>query len=39
MGYLTGEVGRTTGELTDEAKRLLTQMQPFKPFAGDKEGE
>lgn len=39
MGYLTGEAGRTTGELTEEAKRLLSQLEPAKPYQGDKAGE
>ena len=39
MGFLTGEAGRTTGELTDEARRLLSRVEPFKPFTGDKGGE
>lgn len=28
MGLLTGEAGKTTGELTEEAKRLLSQLEP-----------
>jgi hypothetical protein len=38
LGFLTGEAGRTTGELTEEAKRLLSEA-PFKPDEGDKEGK
>jgi hypothetical protein len=32
MGYLTGEPGRTAGELTPAANELLSQMEPFKPY-------
>jgi 8-oxo-dGTP pyrophosphatase MutT (NUDIX family) len=33
MGYLTGERGHTAGQLTDEAKELLSQVAPFEPPA------
>jgi hypothetical protein len=39
MGYLTGEAGRTTGALTEEAKQLLGQIDPFKLHTNDEGGE
>jgi hypothetical protein len=35
MGYLTGQPGRTAGELTPAAMDLLNRMEPAKPYGGE----